>query len=92
MKKFFSILFKILVALFLGILAIVVLVISINSEKVPELYGYTETRSCKAFMANYTWNAFSEILKEDSISKDYYVFKTENTLLVSPRSKAYDLK
>ena len=89
MKKFLSVLFKIIIVLAIVLFAIVVLVISIDSEKVPELYGYTESRSSKAFKANYTWNAFSEILKEDGIPKDYYVFKTENTLLVTPRRKNY---
>ncbi len=89
MKKFFSVLFKIALALSIVILAIVVVVISIDSEKVPELYGYTDTRTSKAFRANYTWNAFSEVLRETSITKDYYVFKTDNTLLLTPRRKVY---
>ena len=83
MKKFFNILSKILIILILAFLIITVFVTSINSEKVPDLLAYTDNRSAKAFRGNYTWNAFSGVLKEENVEKDNYIYKTETTLLVS---------
>ena len=87
MKKFLNIFTKIFVVLLIAILAIVILIFQINSEKVPEAYVYTPTRTVLAVRGNYTWNAFSEVLSETRYVKDNYVFKTDNTLLVSPQER-----
>ena len=87
MKKFLSFLFKAFIVVAIILLAITVFIISVNSQKVPDLYAYTDTRTSKGFTANYTWNAFNGVLKEEDISKEKYVFKTENTLLVTPNER-----
>ncbi len=87
MKRFFNILLKLLIVFAVIILAMTVLVISINSEKVPDMVAYTDSRSVQLIKGNYRWNAFSEVRTETNMNKDSYVFKTENILLVSPEEK-----
>ena len=87
MKRFFNILLKLLIVFAIVILAMTVLVISINSEKVPDMMAYTESRSVQMIKGNYRWNAFSEVRTETNMNKESYVFKTENILLVSPEEK-----
>jgi len=87
LNKFLSVLAKILIIVGILLLAIVVLVISVNSEKVPEIYAYTTDLEAKALTGNYKWYAFSEVLEETNYTKDTYIFKNENTLLVAPNEK-----
>ena len=84
MKRFSKILLKLLIGFAIVCLAITVLVISINSEKVPPMVVYTDARTVQSLTGNYRWNAFSEVRYENSFTKDSYAFKTENTLLLSP--------
>ena len=60
MNRFLSILAKILIIVGIVILAVVVLVISVNSEKVPEIYAFTSELEAKALTGNYKWYAFSD--------------------------------
>ena len=84
LERFKSVLFRILIIVAIILLALLVLFISINSEKVPELYAFTDSRTSKAVTGNYTWYAFSEVLKEESIEKQNITYKTENTLRLYP--------
>ncbi len=85
MNKFFRILFKILGIGALAIIAIAILVISIESEKVPEIVIFTESKTANAQIGNYKWYAFSGLLSETKKGKDSYNFKIENTLLLAPQ-------
>ena len=87
MKKFAKILLKIFIVIAIVFLAFGILVISIQSEKVPEIYIYSNEAQAKAVIGNYTWNAFSEVLRETSFTKDSYILKNENTLLVAPNER-----
>ena len=87
MNRFLSVFAKILIIVGILLLSIVVLVISVNSEKVPEIYAYASDAEAKALTGNYKWYAFSDVLEENNYTKDSYVFKNDNTLLVAPNEK-----
>ena len=87
MKKFFNILLKLLGILTVLVLIGVVLKISSDSMQIPDVVISSSNDEITALRGNYTWNTFSEVLSLDSHTKDDYVYKNENSLLVSPGEK-----
>lgn len=87
MKKFFNILLKLLGILTILILIAVVLMISSESQKIPDIVISSSNDEIMALRGNYTWNTFSEVLSLDTHMKDDYIYKNENSLLVTPSEK-----
>ncbi|MBR3280476.1 MAG: hypothetical protein IKI57_01340 [Clostridia bacterium] len=88
MKKFLNILLKVLAAIAVLILVFVVIVVSSNSQKIPDIVvSNSSNATIDALRGNYSWNSFSGVLNKDDYSKNDFIYKSENTLLVSPNEK-----
>lgn len=64
-----------------------IIAISTNSQKIPEILVSSSNGEIKALKGNYTWNAFSTVLVESSFLNENYIYKNDNTILVSPDEK-----
>ena len=88
MKKFLNILVKVLATIAVLILVFVVIVVSSNSQKIPDIVvSNSSNATIDALRGNYSWNSFSGVLNKDDYTKNDFIYKNENTLLVSPNEK-----
>ena len=82
MKKFFKVFIKIIMVLVIVLLSITMLVISVNSEQIPDMTVKSlQTQQAALLKGNYNWKAFTQVLKQENY---YYNFKNENTIFASP--------
>ncbi len=87
MKRFFNVLIKIFIVAIVIFLILGILFVSIQSEKVPDIFAFTSNQQAKALVGNYKWNEFSEVRKQTNFTREMYSAKSENTLLVSPNER-----
>ncbi|MBR6252803.1 MAG: hypothetical protein IKR04_03080 [Clostridia bacterium] len=81
MKKFFKVLLKIIMAIVLALFTITIFMISLNSEKIPDVSVTSTQSSAVLIRGNHNWKAFTQVLKENNFN---YNFKSENTIIASP--------
>ncbi len=68
-------------AIVIVLLSITMLVISVNSEKIPDMTVKTAQQQATLIKGNYDWKAFTQVLKQENYN---YNFKSENTIIASP--------
>lgn len=81
LKKFFKVLLKIIMAIVLALFTITIFMISLNSEKIPDVSVTSTQSSAVLIRGNHNWKAFTQVLKENNFN---YNFKSENTIIASP--------
>ena len=87
MKRFLNILFKLTIILTIIILVVVVFAISSNSQKIPEIIVTSSSAEINALKGNYSWNAYSSVMSRDDVTKFDFLYRSDNTILVSPNEK-----
>jgi len=65
----------------------VVFVISSNSQKIPEIIVTSSNSQIDALKGNYSWNAYSSVMNRNDITKYDFIYRNNNTILVSPNDK-----
>ena len=73
LKKFFKVLLKISMAIVLALFTITIFMISLNSEKIPDVSVTSTQSSAVLIRGNHNWKAFTQVLKENNFNYNFKV-------------------